>query len=147
MVRLAGLLVKTECDCGSEDIHVSAKAVSEKAISKRMQQSLAFVRMTKYEISNCGGRKSHRRERVCCVAERAGTRCGARCTRSSKACGNTPATNDGLAAAGAVTWPVCPVSKKTLSFGRFPQFRGVPEKSGRSTSPVSDLNDRPQGLH
>ena len=50
------------------------------------------------------------------------------------------------AAAGAVTYPVCPVCEKPHSFGRFPHFRGVPEKSGRSTSPLSDLNDRPFGL-
>ena len=48
--------------------------------------------------------------------------------------------------AGAITWLSGPVSQKTHSFGRFPQFRGVPEKSGRRTSPLSDLNDRPYGL-
>ena len=47
---------------------------------------------------------------------------------------------------GALTYPVRPVSKKPHSFGRFPHFRGVPEKFDRRTSPLSDLNDRPQGL-
>ena len=56
------------------------------------------------------------------------------------------AANDGLAAAGALTCPVCPVSQKTHVFGRFPHFWSVPEKSDRRTSPLSDLNDRPQGL-
>ena len=39
----------------------------------------------------------------------------------------------GLAAAGALTGPVCPVCEITHSVGRFPQFRGVPEISGRRT--------------
>ena len=52
----------------------------------------------------------------------------------------------GLAAAGALTCPVCPVCEKTHVFGRFPQFRGVPEKSGRRKSPLSNLFDPPQGL-
>ena len=50
------------------------------------------------------------------------------------------------AAAGALTWPVCPVCQKTHSFGRFPQFRGVPEKTDRRKSLLSDLNDRPYSL-
>ena len=45
-----------------------------------------------------------------------------------------------------LTGPACPVSKKPHSFGRFPHCWGVPEKSGRRTSPLSDLNEPPYGL-
>ena len=48
--------------------------------------------------------------------------------------------------AGALTYPVRPVCEKTHSFDRFPHFWGVPEKSDCRKSPLSDLNDSPQGL-
>ena len=60
---------------------------------------------------------------------------------ATRACGMTPAANDGLAAGGALTYPVCPVCDETHVFGRFPHFRGVPEKSGRRKSPLRTLID------